>query len=96
MHARITTITGPVERAKETRQELTDRVLPRLREVPGLKSTYLLADDATGKYVGVFLYESEAAIVASREQAAKIREETVSATGGTIQSVVEFEVIAEF
>jgi hypothetical protein len=95
MHARITTITGPMERAKETRQVLTEQVIPKLKAVPGLKSTYLLADDATGKYVGVFLYETEADIVASREQATQIREETVSATGGTIKSVEEFEVIGQ-
>jgi hypothetical protein len=95
MHARVTTITGPGERAKETRQVLTEQVIPKLKAVPELKNAYLLADDAAGKYVGIFLYETEDDIVASREQATKIREETVSATGGTIESVEEFEVIGQ-
>ena len=95
MHARVTTITGPVERAKETRQVLTEQTMPELKAIPGLKNAYLLADDASGKYVGVFLYETEADIVASREAATKIREGAVGSTGGTIQSVEEFEVIGQ-
>jgi hypothetical protein len=95
MHARITTITGPVERGKETRQALTDQVLPSLRNISELKDGYLLMDDANGKVVGVFLYETEDDLVASREAATRLREEAAKTTGGTIESVEEFEVVGQ-
>jgi hypothetical protein len=95
MHARLTIITAPPDRAKEARQTLTEQVLPKLRDVPQLRNAYLLADDATGKFVGVFLYETEADLIASREAASRIREEAVRATGGDIQSVEEFEVVGQ-
>jgi hypothetical protein len=95
MHARITTITGSVEGAKEARQALTEQVLPSLRNIPQLKKGYLLTDDATGKTVGVFLYETEDDLVASREAATRLREESARNIGGTIESVEEFEVVGE-
>jgi len=66
-----------------------------MKDIPGFKNLYGLVDGATGKFVGVIFYETEADLVASREAATKIREEVAKATGGTISSVEEFEVIAQ-
>jgi len=95
MHARLAVVTGPVERAKEARQMIADQVAPRARNIPGLRGAYFLGDEATGKFVSLTLFETEADLVASREAANKLREESVKTMGGTIQSVEEFEVIAQ-
>lgn len=95
MYARLTVVTGPVERAKEARQMIADQVVPRARDIPGLKNAYWMADEAAGKVVAVILFETEADLEASREAATKIREESVKSLGGTVQSVEEFEVIAQ-
>jgi len=60
-----------------------------------LRNAYWMADEVTGKVVSLTLFESEADLVASREAVTKIREEAVKSMGGTIQSVEEFEVIAQ-
>ncbi|HKZ75535.1 MAG TPA: hypothetical protein VJ259_02605, partial [Actinomycetota bacterium] len=88
-------VTGPVERAKEARQAIAEQVVPRARDIPGLRNAYWMADEVTGKVVSLTLFESEADLVASREAVTKIREEAVKSMGGTIQSVEEFEVIAQ-
>ena len=95
MYARLAVVTGPVERAKEAGQMIVDQVLPRVRDIPGLRGAYFLGDEATGKFVSLTLFETEADLVASREAANKLREESVKTMGGTIQSIEEFEVIAQ-
>lgn len=95
MHARLAIATGPVERAKEARQIIADQVVPRARDIPGLRGAYFLADEATGKVVALTLFETEADLVGSREAAQRLREESVRTMGATIQSVEEFEVIAQ-
>lgn len=64
-------------------------------DLPGLKNVCAMADEATGKFVGLTLYETEADLMASREAATRSREEVAKALGGTISSVEEFEVIAQ-
>ena len=95
MFARVTTAAVPVERMKEVRGEIADQILARTKEIPGVKNLYAMADETTGKMVAVVLYETEADLVASREAASKVREEIAKATGGTIQSVEEFEVVGQ-
>jgi hypothetical protein len=95
MYARLTTGTLPVERVKEAGQVFAEKVVPRSKEIPGVKNLYGLVDEASGKLVALVLYETEADLVASRDMATKLREEVVKAVGGTISSVEEFEVIAQ-
>lgn len=49
----------------EVRQNLESR-LPLFRKVPGLVQKYYAREAATGDYVGVYLFESEAALLAYR------------------------------
>lgn len=95
MHARLAIVTGPPERAKEARQVIAEQVVPRARDIPGLRNAYWMADEAAGKVVAVIFFETEADLVASREAATRIREESVKSLGGAVQSVEEFEVIAQ-
>jgi hypothetical protein len=95
MFARVTTAAVPVDRLKEVRGEIADQILAKSREIPGVKNLYAMADETTGRMVAVVLYETEADLEASREAASKVREEIAKATGGTIQSVEEFEVVGQ-
>ncbi len=95
MHARVSTVIAPAERAKETRTRLTEEFAPKAKEIPGLSKAYFLQDASTGKVVVVTLFESEAALRGSEEAAKGVREAAVGALGATIESVDEFEVIAQ-
>lgn len=50
---------------KEVRKNLEAR-LPFFRAVPGLLQKYYAREPATGDYMGVYLFESEAALLAYR------------------------------
>jgi hypothetical protein len=95
MHARLSVVTGPPGQIKEVAQRINEMVLPRLSGISGLRNHYFLHDDASGKTVAVTIFDTEADLIASREAVKAIREETVAAMGGAIQSVDEFEVIAQ-
>ncbi|HLB62210.1 MAG TPA: hypothetical protein VJN50_05700 [Actinomycetota bacterium] len=95
MHARLTVVTGSPGQIKDVAQRINELVLPRLGGISGLRNAYFLSDDASGKTVAVTIFESEADLIASREAVKSIREETVTAMGGTVQSVDELEVIAQ-
>ena len=94
MHGRLTIVDGPADRAKEVRELITGTVMPGAREIPGLVAGYWLANDE-GRVVGLALFESEEAIVASREAVRRIREGAASQLGATVVSVEEFEVIGQ-
>src|SRR6266540_1940815 len=68
-------VTGSPERAKEARQVIAEQVVPRAKDMPGLKNAYWMADEATGKVVAVILFETEADLVASRERPRSIGQE---------------------
>ena len=95
MHARVTTIMGSAERAKETRTRLAEEFAPKAKEIPGLSRAYFLQDASSGKVVVVTLFESEAALMGSQESAKRVREAAVGALGATVESIDEFEVIAQ-
>ncbi len=95
MHARLAIVTGPSGQIKEVSRQINEKVVPALAGIKGLKHAYFLSDDASGKTVSVAIFESEADLVGSREAVKKLREETVAAMGGTVQSVDEFEVVAQ-
>lgn len=95
MHARLTVVNGPPGQIKEVSRQVEEMVIPSLGGISGLKHAFFLSDDASGKTVAVTIFESEADLAASREAVQRIREETVSAMGGTVQSVEEFEVVAQ-
>jgi heme-degrading monooxygenase HmoA len=95
MYARLAIAAGPVEQAKDARKFLAEQVAPRATDIPGLKGAYFLADETTGRFAVFSLFETEADLVASREAATKLREESTKTMGVPVQSVDEFEVIAQ-
>jgi heme-degrading monooxygenase HmoA len=93
MYARLAILQGTPERAKEAREAIADRFVPRMNELPGLKAAHFLQGE-DGKVVVLTLFETESDVVAAREPAKRLREAASSELGLTVVSVEELEVIA--
>ncbi|MGN7198654.1 hypothetical protein [Arthrobacter sp. SAFR-044] len=90
MFARISTYrTGP-----ETRADNPGDVVDAVLQIPGCKGVYYLNGTGTDKALSITLWETEEAMVASRRDATRIREESSRADRTEIVSVEEFEVTA--
>ena len=93
MHARLTTLEAPPEKMDNATRVVQEQVLPQLQQMDGFKGFIALRDRASGKLRGLALWESEEALRATDEAAARIRGEVQEATGGTIASVENYEVV---
>src|SRR5215212_2666227 len=93
MHARLTTIEVPQDRIDETPGVIQEQVLPQLQQMDGFKGFIALRDRGSGKVRGVALWESEEVMRATDEAAARIRSGVEEATGGTVASVENYEVV---
>ncbi len=93
MYARVTTLEGPPDRIDDATRYTHEQVLPQLQQMDGFKGFIALADRASGKLRGVVLWESEQALQATDEAASRIRGGVAEATGGTVASVENCEVV---
>ena len=93
MHARLTTIEAPPDRMDDATRHVQEQVLPQLQQLDGFKGFIALRDRGSGRVRGVALWESEEALRATDEAAARIRGGVVEATGGTVASVENYEVV---
>jgi heme-degrading monooxygenase HmoA len=74
-------------------RHIQEQVLPQLQQLDGFKGFIALRDRGSGRVRGVAFWESEEALQATDEAAARIRGGVTEATGGTIASVENYEVI---
>ena len=93
MHARLTTIEVPQDRIDDTPSVIQEQVLPQLQQLDGFKGFIALRDRGSGTVRGVALWESEEVMRATDEAAARIRSGVEQATGGTVASVENYEVV---
>ena len=93
MYARLTTVEAPPDRMDDATRHIQEQVLPQLQQLDGFKGFIALRDRASGRVRGVAFWESEEALRATDEAAARIRGGVTEATGGTIASVENYEVI---
>jgi heme-degrading monooxygenase HmoA len=93
MYARVTRIkaTGDADDAIRVIQE---QVVPWVRGAEGSRGGYWLLDRGANLAIAITLWESEEAMAASEESAAKVREESAQAVGGSEMTVERYEVIA--
>jgi len=89
--ARATTLRGSPDSVEAGVQQYRD-TLSRFRQLSGNQGAFLLIDRSSGKGIGVTLWESEQAMVDSREQANQLRQQAAQEAGGQIESVEEYEV----
>jgi heme-degrading monooxygenase HmoA len=95
MFARVSTLQGPPGQLDDGIKALQEQVFPAAKEMRGFKGILALADRATGKMVGITLWESGDALRESEEAANQLRSDTSSAGGAEIVSVERFEVVAD-
>jgi heme-degrading monooxygenase HmoA len=93
MHARLTTIEAPPDRMDDVARHVQEQVLPQLQQLDGFQGFIALRDRGSGRVRGVALWESEEALRATDEAAARIRGGVAEATGGTVASVENYEVV---
>ncbi len=91
MHARATTIRVG-QNAGDAAIEQYRGALAAFRDMDGNRGAFLLVDPVAGRGVGVTLWESEEAMVESREQAEQLRQRAAEEAQGEIESVVEYQV----
>jgi heme-degrading monooxygenase HmoA len=92
MFARVSTYkSGP----DTTSDAPADDVMKKVQEIPGYKGMYFLNSKEAGKALSITLWETEEAMVSSREAANKIRTEMSSADKREILDVEEYEVTAD-
>ncbi len=95
MFARVTTVQGPPDSLDEAARMIQEKVIPAIRQMRGFKDAYWMADRQSGKVIAVALWESEEALRASAAAVEQSRTQSTQAFGATVQSVEEYEVIAQ-
>jgi heme-degrading monooxygenase HmoA len=93
MHARLTTVEAPPDRMDDATRHIQEQVLPQLQQMAGFKGFIALRDRESGRVRGLAFWESEEALRDTDEAAARIRSGVTEATGGTIASVENYEVV---
>ncbi|QES49266.1 hypothetical protein DEJ50_17085 [Streptomyces venezuelae] len=96
MFARLSTYQGSPVPAKGDLAAKSEAIVQPVRDAPGFRGVYYLVDRASGQAASLTLWEDEAAMQASEEQAARIREEAAEREGQRILSVEHFEVAFSF
>ena len=91
MHARATTVRVGQDAAEQAISQYRD-ALTTFRGMAGNQGAFLLVDRVSGRGIGVTLWESEEALLNSREQAEDLRRRAAEQAQGEIESVVEYEV----
>jgi len=91
MYARVSELTGPVDKQEEGIRQYRDVVLPAMRGQDGFNRAYLLVDRETGKTLSITVWESLAALQASDAAADVVRDQVVAATS-TTATVSRYEI----
>ena len=95
MFARVSTIQASADRVDEAARLIQEQVIPAMQQQRGYKGGYWMVNRRTGKALTVALWESDEAMRASAAAAEQSRSQATQAVGATIQSVEEYEVIAQ-
>ncbi len=88
MYARATTYRGSPEHVQEAIVHYEEGI-SSIREIAGNRGAFLLVDRSAGRGVGVTLWESEEAMLASRKRADELREQALEPGGDPVD---EYEV----
>jgi heme-degrading monooxygenase HmoA len=95
MFARMTILQGSPNNVADGIKAVQEQVIPAAQKMSGFKGMIALADRASGKMIGITLWESEDAMRASAEAANRLRSASAAAGGATLLSVEQFEVVAD-
>jgi Antibiotic biosynthesis monooxygenase len=93
MFSRVNFLQTTPDRLADVGRVVRDVVHPGIRDEPGYVGYVVLGNHDTGRALGVTLWESGAAREASDSTARQIRPIVERETGGTMQSVEQYEVL---
>lgn len=94
MFARISTINGSPGLIGDGIRNFRETVLPAARGLKGFQGAYLLVDRATGKAVGITLWETERDLRESTGAANRLRSGAQQLSGATTPATVEVYEVA--
>ncbi len=94
MFARVSTYEIPVDRMDEA-TETFRQAINRIRELAGLVGAHLLVSAESGRLLTMTLWETRAAMEASRVAASRLRSDAVRPFDGSVVSTEEYEVAAQ-
>ena len=92
MFARVSTLHGPPDLLEASLAVIRQEVLPAFRERPGFKGILSLVNPERGTWIAVSLWQSEADMQASDEEAQSLRAAAAEAGHDQILSVERYEV----
>lgn len=92
MHARMSILEVSPDQLDEGMRHVREQVLPLIQQQDGFKGFIALADQQSGKVIGVSFWESEQAMQASEEVGNRTRSESAETVGGTVAGVERYEV----
>ncbi|HEX9122373.1 MAG TPA: hypothetical protein VF984_03290 [Actinomycetota bacterium] len=93
MFARVSTLHGSPDKVEEAIRAVQEQVVPASRQISGFKGILALGDRASGKMIGITLWETEEAMRQSEEAANELRRTSADAGAAEIASVERFEVV---
>lgn len=92
MFARVNTFRGSPENVEQGLQVARETVIPAVRSIPGNVGVINLVDRATGKSIGITLWESDAALRDSEQAASGVRSRAADDSNSQIVDVERYEV----
>jgi heme-degrading monooxygenase HmoA len=95
MFARVTITQGSPELYDQTVRYVQEQLIPTLKQMPGIKGAFVLADRQTGKGISITLWETEEAMNATTQMANQVRSQSAADTSGAIQGVQGYEVVGQ-
>lgn len=95
MYARVTSLSGSPDDIEAGIASFREKVVP-FTHGQGGKGSILLVDRATGRALGITMWEDEQALSASEEAANALRAETADDVGATQAPTVERYEVAVF
>ena len=93
MFARLTLLEGPPERYDDAVRTIREQALPGLREIPGLVASYIGFDRATGKAMGLSIFDTEESLHTSEEVTEWLRKSSGEAAGAHVVAVERYEIV---
>jgi heme-degrading monooxygenase HmoA len=92
MYARVNTFQGPPENADQALKTVREQVIPTVRSIPGNAGIISLVDRATGKSIGITLWNTEEDLRNSEQTAGGVRQQSADDSESRVVSVERFEV----
>lgn len=93
--ARLTSVEAPSNKAEKLIAYTNDTVVPAAKKLPGFRGGYWVVDRQSGKGFGLTFFESQSALQASEDAAARLRSEVTQQADVKITGVERYDVFAQ-